>query len=272
MENEVKDNSYRQEPDWEMYKEEWHKRHRRGKIFGGIILVAVGALLMARHLGALLPDWLFTWKMLLIVIGLFIGVKHKFRSFGWIIVSGIGLAFLLEDFYPTMNIGHLFWPALLILAGIFMIFRPRRRWHHEHWAHEHWKKKWDYKKKEWESRWDNSTSQEDILETVSVFGSVKKNILSKDFKGGEVNCCFGGCMINLSQADINGRVVLEINQVFGGTKLIVPPHWTVQSTELVAVMGGIDDKRPMQNSALNPEKILVLKGTTVFGGIEILNY
>ena len=36
---------------------------------------------------------------------------------------------------------------------------------------------------------------------------------------------FGGAEINFMQADIQGRVELEVNQVFGGTKLIVPAHW-----------------------------------------------
>lgn len=114
-------------------------------------------------------------------------------------------------------------------------------------------------------------SSEDALEASVVFGSIKKNIISKDFKGGEVNCVFGGAVINLTQADINGKAVLEVNCVFGGAKLIVPQHWQVQAGELVTVMGGIDDKRPQQGASANTDKILVLKGSAVFGGIEILN-
>ena len=37
-------------------------------------------------------------------------------------------------------------------------------------------------------------------------------------------------------------------QVFGGTKLIVPPHWKIETEEVVAVFGGLNDKRQvMQN-------------------------
>jgi predicted membrane protein len=104
-----------------------------------------------------------------------------------------------------------------------------------------------------------------------MFGGTKKNVISKDFKGGEVTCVFGGAEINLSQADINGKVVLEMHQVFGGTKLIVPPHWQVNHQETVAFMGGIEDRRP-DTKDTDPNKILILKGTSVFGGLDISSY
>jgi hypothetical protein len=81
----------------------------------------------------------------------------------------------------------------------------------------------------------------------------------------------GGAEYNLSQADITGPVSIEIIQVFGGTKLVVPPHWEIR-TEAVAVFAGIEDKRPAQPGTFDPSKVLILKGTTVFGGIEIRSY
>jgi len=250
----------------------WHNRHHSpaGKVFAGILVVAIGALLLAREMGATLPHWLFSWKMLLIAIGLFVGFKHSFRNFSWVVLILIGGAFLIEDFFPGTEIHTFFWPIMLMFIGLMIIFKPRRRWNggrYGRWnesRHAKWDTKHVYR--------EGSNSSDDMLDTVSVFGGIKKNIISKDFKGGEVNCYFGGAEINLSQADINGTVILELNTVFGGAKLIVPPHWQVQSSDLVAVMGGIDDKRPQQNVSLNSDKVLVLKGTAVFGGIEILNY
>jgi hypothetical protein len=59
-------------------------------------------------------------------------------------------------------------------------------------------------------------------------------------------------------------------QIFGGAKLIVPPHWQIRS-EMVAVFGGIEDKRAPQNS-YDEDKVVILNGTTFFGGIEIRSY
>jgi hypothetical protein len=70
-------------------------------------------------------------------------------------------------------------------------------------------------------------------------------------------------------------VVLDLTQIFGGTKLIVPHHWKVQSKDLVAVFGGVEDKRPMLGSTSPTDensKVLVLKGTCIFGGIDIKSY
>ncbi|HMW10948.1 MAG TPA: LiaF-related protein, partial [Bacteroidia bacterium] len=90
-------------------------------------------------------------------------------------------------------------------------------------------------------------------------------------KGGEVSAVFGGAEINFMQADIQGRVELEVNQVFGGTKLIVPAHWEIKS-EIAAVLGSVEDKRPLRGTTTDEKKVLILRGTTVFGGIDINSY
>jgi hypothetical protein len=53
------------------------------------------------------------------------------------------------------------------------------------------------------------------------FWRCKKKHLTKNFKGGQVFNVFGGVEIDLTQSDIDGIVLLDITQVFGGTKLII---------------------------------------------------
>ena len=103
-----------------------------------------------------------------------------------------------------------------------------------------------------------------------MFGGLHKTIVSKDFKGGDITIFMGGAEINLSQADINGVAMIDITQVMGGTKLIVPPHWEIRS-QMTSVFGNIEDKR-QESKVTNPEKVLIIDGTSVFGGIEIRNY
>jgi len=102
-----------------------------------------------------------------------------------------------------------------------------------------------------------------------VFGGTKKKVMSKDFKGGEINCVFGGNDLDFMQADINGSAVLEVNVVFGGAKLLVPNHWKVQS-DVDCAFGAVEDKR--RDATEVSDKTLVLKGTVAFGGIEIKSY
>lgn len=262
------------EMNTEMYNR-WEKDHRRGKIFGGLIIVGVGCLFLAREMGAVLPSWMFTWEMILIICGLYAGVKHSFRNAGWIIMILIGSAFLLRDYYHEYDFTHYIWPVALIILGIYIILRPKRncqarfyhrmeRWHRKQ---ERWKQRYPGRQ-DWQTPTVNS---DDYIEVNSVFGSVKKNIVTKDFKGGEVNSVFGGSEINLTQADINGTVQLEMNSVFGGSRLIVPPHWEIKS-KMEAVFGSVEDKRPLQKDVQKDGKVLILTGAAVFGGIEIRSY
>jgi hypothetical protein len=65
-------------------------------------------------------------------------------------------------------------------------------------------------------------------------------------------------------------VKLEVTQVFGGTKIVIPANWTVHS-EMVAIFGGIEDKR-LQSNEPTPDKVLIIEGTSVFGGIDIRSF
>ena len=107
--------------------------------------------------------------------------------------------------------------------------------------------------------------------SIFIFGGTKKNVLSKDFKGGDVVNVFGGTELNLTQADIKGTAVLELTTIFGGTKLIVPSNWSIKS-EAVTIFGGIEDKRQLPATQEAPEKLLLLRGTVLFGGIDIKSF
>lgn len=242
----------------------WKKyRHTpAGKIAAGIWVVAVGAILLSRQLGVIYPAWLFTWPVLLIAVGIYISARHLFcNPGGWIMIV-IGGLLLLDQLTPNVQLSTYIWPVLIIVAGLAMIFKSNKR--SKRFGQDRTPQNWD------SSRFTEENSTNDVLDTVSIFGGVKKNILSKNFKGGEITCVLGGAEINLTQADIQGRVELDVTQILGGTKLIIPSHWDVQP-EMVAVLGGIEDKRQMHN-AVSSDKILVLKGTTILGGIEIKSF
>lgn len=60
--------------------------------------------------------------------------------------------------------------------------------------------------------------------------------------------------------------------VFGGVKLVVPPHWAIQN-EVEGVFHGVDDNRRFNPDAtVNPGKVLILQGSVVFEGIESRSY
>lgn len=245
------------------------------RVWTGLLLLIVGGLLMAKKFGAGIPEWMFHWNMLLIAIGLLISFKSGFRNAGGLIMIIIGVAFLLNDIIPNAHMENFIWPGILMIAGVVFILKPRSDKSH--------KRNWD----KWQNYDPISGNPDDVIKPEAsayetdanaeyidinaVFGSVKKLILSKNFKGGEINSFMGGAEVNLLQADIKQTIQLEINNVFGGTKLILPGNWDVKN-EITAVFGGVEDKRSPAIASPEAHKIIVLKGACVFGGIEIKNF
>ncbi|HVF98013.1 MAG TPA: DUF5668 domain-containing protein [Flavisolibacter sp.] len=258
-------------------EERWgnHPRHsERGRIWVGLFLLVIGGLFLARAGGVLFPNWFFTWPMLLIGIGLFSGVKHRFRSTGWVFPLAIGAIFLADKISTDINLRPYLWPIILITAGLFFIFRPKKSCWRSNGPNDASSiggtETTDGKseqKKEWQT---SMTDGNNVVDATAVFGGVKKNVLAKNFKGGDITTFMGGAEINLTQADFTGKVMIDCFNMFGGTKLIVPPDWEVQSN-VVAIFGGVDDKRPpVSQTAAN--KVLYLDGTCIFGGLEIKSY
>lgn len=244
------------------------RTERHDRFWTGLGLVVVGGFLLARKVGADIPAWVFSWPMILILIGLITGVKSRFRdNYSWLIMIGIGLVFLTDEAMIEWNIKRYFWPIVIIGAGLIFMLRPRKRWHREKQSQDNF----GNQNLSLEDK-PMAGSTEDVIESVSVFAGVQKVVTSKNFKGGEIVCIMGGAEYNLSQADISGPIEIEIVQVFGGTKLIVPPHWEIRSESVVAIFAGIEDKRAIQPGAFDPNKVLILKGTTIFGGIEIKSF
>jgi predicted membrane protein len=257
---------------------------QKSKIIIGITLLVVGVVLLLKQLGYYFQDWVFSWPMILIIVGFLNGIKYNFRNSGWFIMLLIGGVFLAEKIDPDLNVVRYTWPIIIIGFGLWFIFSKQPNCNNKSgWNCGDFSKKKDFYRTEQKKNDSYNIEEEpninsnesnfgsETLDVVSVMGGTKKNILSKNFRGGEVVTVLGGSEINLLHADIQGTVIIEIVQVFGGTKLIVPQSWGVV-TEMAAVCGGIDDKRKFYNETFDQNKTLVIKGTTFFGGLEIRSY
>lgn len=248
------------------------------RLWTGILFIIVGGLILAAKMGAPIPMWIFSWEMLLIGAGLVMGIKSQFRNSSWLIMVIIGSIFLLDGEIPQLNLHEYIVPVVIIAVGVLFIFRPKNakncRYNgmNKDW-NEKWKNKWENREGSWQAGSSvTSTESGDYIQSTTIFSGVKKIVLSKDFKGGSITCVFGGAEIDLMQADINGTVTIAVEQVFGGMKLLVPPHWVVNN-EIDGMFHGVEDKRRMQTGmAVDTTKVLILKGSCVFGGIDIKSY
>jgi predicted membrane protein len=248
----------------------------RGRVLTGVMIFFIGLLLLLKTSNVVwFPGWFFSWPMIFIAIGLFTGLKHGFRGGAWFIFLVLGGIFLANQIDTSWHLDRYMWPLVLIAIGIGFILRPRR--------HEHWRR---WKRYQYDTRWQQqpgtATSGEttdapqdydrrDFIDITAVFGGTKKNVLTKNFRGGDITSFMGGSEIDLTQADFTGRVSIDVTNIFGGTKLIVPPTWDVQN-DVTAIFGGVDDKRQVSGVTPDTNKVLVLDGTCMFGGIDIRSF
>ncbi len=259
---------------WQEKKERWRNRmdHRskHSHLWTGLFILIIGVAALLKVSNTDLPAWLFSWQMFLIGLGFFSGIKHSFRGGAWLILITIGAVFLWPEFNPDIEIKKYIWPAAIIGIGLMLMLKPRRRFKSEIIGAE--------RKNDGPLVTDKATivtesfdTKEDYVDSTSIFGGAKKNIISKNFKGGDLVNIFGGTELDLTRADFTGTAVVELTTIFGGTKFIVPSNWTVKS-EAVTIFGGMEDKRNTQALTDNPDKVLLLRGTVIFGGIEIKSY
>ena len=254
---------------------EQYSRRGRGHVWAGLFLLVIGGVLLARALGVIFPEWFFTWPVILIAFGLFIGLKHSFRGPAWFIFIVIGSAFLVDEALPNISLRAYILPFVIIFFGILFILRPWRHRHH-HRFHPHWRDRFESQQIDQEnqpvindpsSTTGFSASANDFIDITTAFGGVKKIVFSKNLKGGDIVTLMGGAEIDLRQADFTDKITIDATNIFGGTKLIIPSSWDVHS-EIVAIFGGVDDKRQLSGQNLDPNKVIRLEGPCLFGGIE----
>lgn len=256
---------------------------RRGYTKGlgfGIVLMLFGIVFLGFNFGFIprvLEHVIISWPMLLIVLGVSHYLRRKVVS-GTILVL-IGSFFIIPRFieafpayFPGFNgdFTHIYWPLLLIAAGILIItgkiFGPK--WGFDEWNHErHYERRQRRHHQRDYSRYSVSGNG---FSKNSVFGSGEHIVLDPEFKGGELNAVFGGITLDLRRTSLPvGETVLDVNAVFGGITIFVPSDWFVE-THMDAVFGGFQDNR-MPKEPLDTTKKLIVTGSCVFGGGEIRN-
>lgn len=92
--------------------------------FVGIVFLLIGLVLLGRNFNFIpyhISYILFTWQMLLIVIGILL-ITVKKKSIGGLFMIGIGSIFLWDKLYPFSPMDwKIAWPAVFIFVGTAMV-------------------------------------------------------------------------------------------------------------------------------------------------------
>jgi len=224
----------------------------------GLAVALFGVVLVLDRLNlAVAGQVLQFWPAVIIAVGalLFVQARHVGGGANGVILMIIGGWLLLNTLgILQVRFWELFWPMVLIGIGSMLVMQTLRR----------------------RSRDAAGGDTDDTINIFAVLSGAKRMSASARFRGGEVTAFMGGYQIDLRQATIppGEEAALDIFTAMGGGEIFVPPSWTV-ATPIVAVMGGIDDKRlpplvgTVDSIGGKPAPRLVLRGLLTMGGIEI---
>ncbi len=182
-------------------------RTPKNKVLAGVILLAVGGVLLVKQFNFFFfPNWLLSWPLGLIVLGLYFGAKHNFRKPVWFILIIVGAFNLLDDIFPRVNWGDIGFPVILISFGLWIIMRKRNEPvipNSDYWDKKYKANPFGNPATATEKPLANFDTEgaagpetaeqpigsippptpDDYLNATAIFGGVNKTILSKNFQG-----------------------------------------------------------------------------------------
>ena len=228
------------------------RKENKRSIFG-IILVIVGLVLIGKKM-ELFPSEIshiiISWQMLLIAIGSIIVLFQKNYRTGLILIA-VGSFFMLPKLFDIpYDMKNMLWPSILVVVGLLMITVRNRH-----------------------GKASKKKTDENNIDILNFMSGGERKITSDNFSGGKVTTIFGGGEIDLTATKLKGdRPTIDVFTIFGGSEFIVPRDWDVQ-IEVTTIFGGMEDKRARKSSLERKgDNVLVIKGFTVFGGVEIKSY
>jgi hypothetical protein len=107
----------------------------------------------------------------------------------------------------------------------------------------------------------------DEIRIAAIFEPLSFRSTATNFRGGMIECWFGGGVIDLRDAVLDpSGARLDVKARFGGAQILVPESWRV--TTRVMGIGGAGDGRPHIE---RPEDAphLMIEGTAIFGGFGV---
>lgn len=234
------------------------------RMVAGLLLIIAGGLLLLDSLGMIsfdLRHYLISWKTLLIFIGIISLSSREKQGTGYILI-GLGVIFWIPELFDyRVRPSTIFWPSILIGIGLLILSRKGR-------SSAAGTERTINAFRGGEKATEIS---QDFVEDTAIFGGGNSKFTSSNFRGGKITAIFGGSDLNMLDATPSpeGCVIDEL-VIFGGSNLIIPDDWQVKS-EVVSIFGGFSDKRLMPVK-VNSEKLVIIKGVVLFGGIELKSY
>ena len=221
-------------------------RHKFANLFLGIVFITIGICYGLSNIF----NWNFSiffdgwWALFLIIPSAYDMINTKIRT-GNIIVFLIGVWLLLSaQEYWDWNLWQLFWPIILILIGLSIIFKGKK----------------------FKNQSVVNTQHGKIPCFSAIFAGNTPNFVGQEFEGAIVTAIFGGAELNLRNSVISKDCVIECTAIFGGIDIMLPPNVKVIFNSN-PVLGGCENKFISSTDVNAPT--VTINSTCIFGGTDI---
>lgn len=214
---------------------------KKSNLIWGSILIILGVIfglnaLNITHISIFFKGW---WTLFIIIPSL-IGLLDDKDKKGSLIGLAIGIIFLLaaRDIIDFTVIGHLIVPALLVIIGLFLIF-----------------------KKEDKDFVINKEYEKD--KEIEVTFSDQTITVDEEFSSRKASAVFGKLTLDLTKAKIKKDTNIKLEAVFGSVNLILPEGLDVK-IKSTPIFGSISNNYNNTGS-----KTIYIEADAVFGGVTI---
>ncbi|MCF8242418.1 MAG: cell wall-active antibiotics response protein [Melioribacteraceae bacterium] len=254
-----------------------------GRYWIGVILIVIGAVLFLDNMTFFhfpLRHMLFSWPMMLLLIGIIISINSPGSGSGIALILIGGFWLTARYFgYPFWHFFGEYWPVLLIILGGYLLFRKSDD------SKNHKMKNHNYYGETDEpginsGNTDSSStfgegfvmSDQDYFDEVAIFSSSRKILSSDNFQGGKATAIFGSVELDLRACKVaDYKKIIDTVAMFGSIDLFVPVGWKVV-VNVTSIFGGIDDKRAKSyDTTEGSDQVVVIKGLVLFGGMDLRN-
>lgn len=212
-----------------------------GRLFFGLLVVAVGVILLLDNAGTLDAWEIFGtwWPAVVILAGVLTFAANPRHWPVALIITAVGTAFLLSNL-GVVDAGEFIIPAAIIGVGLLVLFGRGM---------------------------GSRTEAGDRVNSFNVFSGSELASHSKQFQGGSISAIFGGAEVDLRDAAPAADAQLDVFTAFGGVELKVPEGWQV-AVKGLPLFGGIENATVKDTLAADAPKLSV-SATVLFGGLEI---
>lgn len=219
----------------------------------GLFLILVGIILGLNSFGVTNINLFFDgwWTVFIIAPSLNGLIKGEDRTGALIgLIIGVFLLLSCQDVLDFKLFVKLFIPAILIIIGLSIFFKDKVK---------------DVAVKKMEKI---NAKEIDMEHTyTSTFSEEKINLDNEKLESCAINSIFGSVSLDLRNAIIDEDVVINNYVVFGGVTIKVPKDVNIV-VKTTSIFGGVDNKTG-RNKTKENVKTIYIKGTILFGGIDI---